>query len=156
MGEHNDDGPVLAGWREWASLPDFGVDAIKAKIDTGAKTSALHAKRVRQINHDGYDCVEFFLQPRQHESKPQVFCVAPLLDRRVIRSSNGDEEERFVVEARLRLGDREFLTPVSLADRRHMEFRLLIGRDALRGRFTVDPEGSFLLTAKAAALIEET
>jgi len=133
------------GWREWAGLPDFGVSAIDAKIDTGAKSSAIHAHRIRAIFHDGCECVEFFLYPDRGRQRSEIFCVAPLVDTRIIRSSNGEEEERYVVETRLDLGGQVRAIDLTLTNRGAMEFCMLIGRDALCGKFIVDPSASYLL-----------
>jgi hypothetical protein len=138
----------MVGWREWAALPDFGVKRINAKIDTGAKTSALHAFRIREVVIGGEDHVEFFLHPVQRRRKPEVFCRAPVLGRRVVRSSNGQEEERYVIETRLCLGGKIWKIELTLTNRDAMGFRLLVGRDALRRRFVIDPGASYLLNGK--------
>ncbi len=133
------------GWRELASFPDLGVERIAAKIDTGAKTSALHAFRIGETDIDGAPHVEFYLHPRRRRRKPEIFCCAPIADKRTIRSSNGQEEERYVIETRLRLGPRLWKVELALTNRDAMGFRLLIGRDALRRKFIVDPGASYLL-----------
>lgn len=135
----------LIGWREWADLPDFEVYDINAKIDTGAKSSAIHAFRIRETLIQGVEHVEFYLHPVQRRKKPEVFCRAPIADRRVIRSSNGQEEERYVVETRLRVGGRTWKIELTLTNRDAMGFRLLLGRDALRRKFLIDPGASYLL-----------
>ena len=135
----------MIGWREWADLPDFEISRVNAKIDTGAKSSAIHAFRIRETVLDGVDHVEFFLHPVQRRKKPEVFCRAPVADRRVIRSSNGQEEERYVIETRLRLGGRLWKIDLTLTNRDAMGFRLLLGRDALRRKFIIDPGASYLL-----------
>lgn len=137
---------TLIGWREWADLPDFDVTGINAKIDTGAKSSAIHAFRIRETVIGGVDHVEFYLHPLQRRKKPEVFCRAPIADRRVIRSSNGQEEERYVIETRLRLNGRVWKIDLTLTNRDAMGFRLLIGRDALRRKFLIDPGASYLLS----------
>jgi hypothetical protein len=138
----------MIGWREWADLPDFEVDHVNAKIDTGAKSSAIHAFRIREVVLDGVDHVEFYLHPLQRRKKPEILCRAPLVDRRVIRSSNGQEEERYVIETRLRLGARVWKIELTLTNRDAMGFRLLLGRDALRRKFYIDPGASYLLEPK--------
>ncbi len=138
----------MIGWREWADLPDFDVTGVNAKIDTGAKSSAIHAFRIREVVIDGVDYAEFFLHPVQRRKKPEIYCRAPLVDRRVIRSSNGQEEERYVVETRLRLGERLWKIDLTLTNRDAMGFRLLLGRDALRRKFYIDPGASYLLGRK--------
>ncbi|GAB4516828.1 MAG: ATP-dependent zinc protease [Amphiplicatus sp.] len=138
--------PAVAGWREWAAFPALGVERIKAKLDTGAKTSAIHAFKVKSVmREDGTLWAEFFLHPVQKRRRPEIFCAAPIVDRRRIKSSNGKSEERIVVRTTLRLGEKEWPIELSLTNRDEMGFRLLIGRDALRRRFIVDPSASFLL-----------
>jgi hypothetical protein len=138
----------MIGWREWADLPDFEVDRINAKIDTGAKSSAIHAFRIREVVLDGVEHVEFFLHPVQRRKKPEILCRAPLVDRRVIRSSNGQEEERYVIETRLRLGERVWKIDLTLTNRDAMGFRLLLVRDALKRKFYIDPGASYQLDPK--------
>ncbi len=142
--------PVDIGWREWAALPDLGVDAIKAKIDTGAKTSALHAFRIRETTIDGLRHVEFFLHPLQRRSIPEIRCRALIVDKRRIKSSNGHAEDRYVIATQLKMADRLWKIEISLANRDEMGFRFLIGRDALRKRVIVHPGRSFLLGRKAS------
>ena len=134
---------AIIGWREWAAFPEWGVAAIKAKIDTGAKTSAVHALDI--VANEKRRVVTFSLLPMQRRRAPVVACRARLIDRRRIRCSNGALEERYVVRAKIDLGGAPFVIELSLADRDEMGFRLLLGRDALRRRFMVDPGASFLL-----------
>ncbi len=135
----------LIGWREWASFPDLGVNRINAKIDTGAKTSAIHAFRVSVTEAADGPWVEFFLHPRRRRKTPEVFCRAPLIDKRAVRSSNGQVEERMVINTPLRLGDQIWPIDITLANRDAMGYRLLIGRDALGDRFLIQPDASYLL-----------
>lgn len=136
---------TIIGWREWASLPEFGAHEVNAKIDTGAKTSAIHAFRIVEKKIDGVMHVEFYLHPLQRRRHPEIFCRAPIADRRLVRSSNGQEQLRPVIRTRLRLGVRSWLIDLTLTNRDAMGFRMLIGRDALRRRFLVDPGASYLL-----------
>jgi hypothetical protein len=138
-------GPIIAGWREWAGLPTFTDHRIKAKLDTGAKISAVHAFRISEIEEDDGLYAEFHLHPAQKRRRPEVFCRAPVIDRRLIRSSNGAVQERLIVESVLRLGRRAWTIEISLANRDDMGFRLLLGRDALRRRVAIDPARSFVL-----------
>ena len=135
----------LIGWREWAAFPDLGVDRINAKIDTGAKTSAIHAFRPKVIETDDGELVEFYLHPRRRRKTPEIFCRLPLIDRRIIRSSNGQAEERLVVKTPVRMGEQAWPIELTLTNRDAMGFRLLIGRDALVKRFLIQPEASYLL-----------
>ncbi len=135
--------PSIVGWREWAGLPELGVARLKAKIDTGARTSALHAVRIRAFEQGGVVVAAFAIHPVQRRTAPEIDCLARVIDRRRIRSSNGLSALRYVIVTTLRLGGAEFPIELSLADRDEMGFRLLLGRDALKNRFVVDPAKSF-------------
>jgi hypothetical protein len=137
--------PTMIGWREWASFPGLGVARIKAKIDTGAKTAALHAFRIRTTVRGGVEYAEFYVHPEQKRRLPEIFCSSPVVDRRRIRSSNGIVEQRLIIRVLIRLGERAWPIEVSLANRDAMGFRLLLGRDALRKKFLINPRASFLL-----------
>ena len=135
---------TLTGWREWVSLPDLGVDWLKAKIDTGARTSSLHAFDILEFEQDDQPWVRFKVKPWQDSQEDAVVVECPVHDRRAVRSSSGHAQERFVVELLIRLVDREVLAEVTLSNRDEMGFRMLIGREALRQGFAVDPARSFL------------
>ncbi|RKF18967.1 ATP-dependent zinc protease [Altericroceibacterium spongiae] len=140
-------GMTLIGWREYAGLPAFGIRHLPAKIDTGARTSSLHATDIALFQREGEPWVRFRLEDGQGEA----FCEAPHVARRVITSSNGQTQERLIVKTDLQLGPERFRAEFSLADRSDMQFPLLIGRTALRRRFQVDPGRSFLLSDLAMA-----
>ncbi len=135
----------LVGWREWVALPALGVDCLKAKIDTGARTSALHAFYIEPFRRRGLEWVRFGLHPLQRSKVPALHCSARLLDRRRITDSGGHTELRAVIETSLQLGDVSFDIELTLTNRSQMQFRMLLGRTALAGRFRVDPGRSFLL-----------
>lgn len=137
--------PMIVGWREWAVLPTFTDHRLKAKLDTGAKISAVHAFRIEELEEDDGLYAHFYLHPAQKRRRPEVFCRAPVIDRRLIRSSNGAVQERLIVESVLKLGRRSWTIEISLANRDDMGFRLLLGRDALRRRVAIDPARSFVL-----------
>jgi len=126
------------------SLPDLGVDWLKAKIDTGARTSSLHAFDIVEFEQDGHPWVRFKVKPWQDSQEDAVVVESPVHDRRAVRSSSGHAQERLVVELLIRLVDREVLAEVTLSNRDEMGFRMLIGREALRQGFSVDPARSFL------------
>ncbi len=126
------------------TLPDLGVDWIKAKIDTGARTSSLHAFDVHEFERDGEAWVRFRVKPWQDSQDDAVVVECPVHDRRAVRSSSGHAQERLVVRLIIRLVDREVLAEVTLSNRDEMGFRMLIGREALRQGYVVDPARSFL------------
>ena len=131
------------GWREWVSLPELGVDDIKAKIDTGARTSALHAFHAKPFVKDGQQRIRFGVHPVQRHRHPDILCEAPLIGERIVISSNGQHELRFVITTKLRIGAYSWTIEMTLADRDQMGFRMLLGRQALAGRFLVDPGSSY-------------
>ena len=134
----------VIGWRETAALPDLGVDAIKVKVDTGARTSAVHAFEIERFQRDGAEWVRFFLHPVARHSIPEIECEARIVDEREITSSTGERQKRIIISTTLRLGDREWPIELSLASRDQMGFRMLIGREAMRGHAVVDPGRSYL------------
>jgi len=133
----------VIGWREWVALPDLDVPAIKAKIDTGARSSALHAFNVEPFRRGDKHMVRFEVHPLQRGDHDAVSAEAELIGNRLIRSSNGHEELRPVVGMTVRLLNREWEIELTLTNRDEMGFRMLLGREALRNRFLVDPGKSF-------------
>lgn len=142
--------PVI-GWREWVLLPDWLDVPIKAKIDTGARTSSLHSFGTRRFSEGGAPWVEFLLHPLQRRSTPEIACAAPIKDERWVRSSNGEAEKRIVVEALARLGAVDWRIELTLADRDVMGFRMLLGRSAIRRLFLIDPGRSYRQSSRRPA-----
>lgn len=136
--------PVV-GWREWIALPELGIARIKAKVDTGARSSALHAVDQEVVERAGKTYVRFSVFPIQRKKEGKVRGEALLLEHRSVRSSSGRTEVRPVVELEVEMGGRRFPVEVTLTRRDRMGFRMLLGRTALRRRFRVDPGRSFLL-----------
>lgn len=136
----------VIGWREWVSLPELGIPLIKAKIDTGARTSALHAFALQPFKEDNKEKIRFDIHPLQNNVKEVVTCVADVIDKRWITDSGGHSEERYVISSLLRLGDQVWPIEITLTERDTMLFRMLLGRKAIRKRFMVNPGRSFKTT----------
>jgi hypothetical protein len=131
------------GWREWVALPGLGISAVKAKVDTGARSSSIHALNIEIFRQDGKAYVRFAVHPLQRDTKTTVHVEAPLLEHRRVRSSGGHETIRPVVVTEVELLGQRWLIELTLANRVTMGFRMLLGRQAIRRRFLVDPAGSY-------------
>lgn len=136
--------PETAGWREWVSLPDLGVPWTKAKLDTGARSSAVHAFDLEAFERDGAEWVRFSIHPWQRSAEDAVEVELPVHDRRIVRSSSGHAEERYVVLMEILLLGRTVTAEVTLSRRDEMGFRFLIGRQALCQGFAVDSSRSYV------------
>jgi len=134
-----------AGWREWVSLPSIGVGSIKAKLDTGARTSALHAFNIETYWSDGELWARFFVHPYQKNDRREIACDARIEDIRIVSNPGGRRQRRLVIRTDVRLGDETWPIDLSLTDRDEMGFRLLIGRTTMHGKLIVDPDHSYLL-----------
>lgn len=136
---------LTLGWREWLSLPELGLERIKAKVDTGARTSTLHAFEIQSFRKDEREWIRFRIHPEQYRDDVAVSCEAPLKDRRVVTDSGGHQEVRCVIETPLVLGGERWPIEISLTGRDDMRFRMLLGRTAIQARAVVDPGRSYLL-----------
>jgi hypothetical protein len=130
---------VLVGWQEWCALPKHHLPAIKAKIDTGAKTSALHASDIRLFHRHGVEFVHFVVHPLQRSQKYAQLCTAVVVDQRTVKNSGGHKELRYVIHTSITLGQMTWEIEITLTNRDPMRFRMLLGRDALKGHSIVDP-----------------
>lgn len=136
---------IMLGWREWVSLPELGIETVKAKIDTGARTSALHTFELETFEEDGIARVRFSIHPYQHDSHTIRQCVVDLLDERNVSDSGGHRELRPVIATTMHIGGVSRRIEITLTNRENMKFRMLLGRTAMHDQFTVDPAASFLL-----------
>ena len=135
--------PFIIGWEEWIALPDLGLPAIKAKVDTGARTSALHAHQIEPFGPISAPLVRFCVHPIANRTDIEITCSAPIVDRRDVTSSNGDREMRFVILTAIRMGTRSWPVEITLTNRETMSYRMLLGRQAIKDDMFVDPASSF-------------
>ncbi|MFT5468502.1 MAG: hypothetical protein ACI8UO_003612 [Verrucomicrobiales bacterium] len=138
---------AVIGWREWIALPEIGVPGVKAKIDTGARTSALHTHDYQLFERDGAQWVRFHIHPLRRTSQIELTCEAEVSDMRQVKDSGGHVELRPFIKTAVSIGGIEFIAEISLTNREQMKFRMLLGRTALRHTFLVNPAGDFLLSA---------
>lgn len=136
---------IILGSEEWCTLPELGIPSIKARVDSGAKTSALHAKNIAPFIKDDQNWVKFDINPIQNNVKTIIHCEAPLVDKRVVKSSSGFREQRYVIQTSLEIGNSKWVIEMTLTNRDSMGFRMLLGREAMSGRVLVDPEQQYLL-----------
>ena len=134
---------LTVGWREWVSIPELGIKKIKVKVDTGARTSSLHAVHLKKTGRTK-PMIEFECNPHQDGGR-LIKCKLPLVDERRVKSSNGHSSLRPVVKTIIKLGDKEWPIEITLIDRDIMGFRMLLGRQALKNSFLVSPGESFLI-----------
>ena len=143
MAKRKDSSLPVIGWREWVGLPEFGIDAIKVKVDTGARSSSLHASNLREFERDGEKWVRFKVHPVQRKRDVTVEIEAKVIEYRSVRSSSGKSSIRPVISTKLKLLGITWRVELTLASRAKMGFRMLLGREAFRGRFLVDAGRSY-------------
>lgn len=144
MNDTTEPRPLLLGWREWVSLPELGLTLVKAKVDTGARTSTLHAFYVDGFRRRGEAYVRFGVHPLQKRTDVVIHGEGRVIDQRRVTDSGGHREERYVIQSRLELAGRAWPIELTLTNRETMLFRMLLGRTALAGYAQVDPARSFL------------
>ncbi|MEQ1635277.1 MAG: ATP-dependent zinc protease [Methylococcales bacterium] len=138
-----DPGLALLGWREWLALPELKIARIKAKIDTGARSSALHAFLIDPYYKGNEHWVMFAIHPEQLNTERVIECHAKIKDRRLVSDSGGHKQRRYVIETPVLIGSLLFLAEMTLTNRDNMRFRMLIGRTAMKGRFLINPKASY-------------
>ncbi|KAF2508595.1 MULTISPECIES: 30S ribosomal protein S6--L-glutamate ligase [Flavobacterium] len=146
---------VILGSEEWCSFPELGIPTIKARVDSGAKTSAMHAINIAPFIKNDANWVKFDINPIQNNIKTIIHCEAPLVDKRIVKSSSGFREHRYVIQTSLKIGDAKWPIEMTLTNRDSMGFRMLLGREAMSGRVLVDPEQKYLLGQPTAESLKE-
>ena len=146
---------IILGSEEWCSFPELGIPVIKARVDSGAKTSALHAINIAPFIKDDQNWVKFDINPIQNNVKTVINCEARLVDKRVVKSSSGFREQRYVIQTPLEIGEVSWLIEMTLTNRDSMGFRMLLGREAMSGRVLVDPAQQYLLGQPTVESLKE-
>jgi len=139
---------AVIGWRERVSLPDLAIPRVTAKIDTGARTSCLHAFHIEEFKRGGGSWVRFGVHPYQRDNNHEVWCESPVVDTRTVRNSGGQETHRYFISTRVQILDQIWEIEIALADRDSMGYRMLLGRTAVQGHFLVDPARSYLISPR--------
>ena len=142
---------ITLGWREWVGLPGLGIRQIKAKIDTGARTSTLHAFEIEDFEENGKKKVRFKIHPVQRDNGTVTECVADVIDQRIVSDSGGHREKRWVIRTDVVIGPHAWRAEITLTGRDDMLFRMLLGRTAMKNRARVDPSRSYLVGKKRVA-----
>jgi hypothetical protein len=138
------DDKLKIGWKEWISLPELDIPSIKAKIDTGARTSSLHAFKIEPFTENGINKIKFWIHPIQHNNDYVISCTADIIDERIVKNSGGQEEERYVIKTHILIADSQWDIEITLTNRDNMRYRMLLGRTSLRGKVIIDPNEAFL------------
>jgi ribosomal protein S6--L-glutamate ligase len=145
---------ITVGRKEWCGFPDLMIPAIKSRVDSGAKTSSIHAFNIIEFDRQDIAWVSFEVHPLQKDNKTQIRCESPIIDKRNIKSSNGKKERRIVIRTSLQLGESNWEIDLSLTNRDAMGYRMLLGREAMMHRIIVDPAKSHCLGDYSKADLE--
>lgn len=146
---------TLIGSEEWCSFPQLNIPAIKARVDSGAKTSAIHAINIKPFLKNGENWLKFEINPIQNDNNTFISCEAQLIDKRIIKSSSGEKEKRFVIRTEICINQQNWTIELTLTNRDSMGYRMLFGREAMIGKFVVDPEKKFALGQPSIEEIKE-
>ena len=146
---------IIIGGAEWCAFPDLNIPAIKARVDSGAKTSAIHASNIQKINKKGEKWVSFEVHPIQDTRRITLRCEAKVIAQRIVKSSSGISEKRYVIQTIMKIGGYQWIIELTLANRDSMGFCMLLGREAMENRVFVDPAHSFLLGEYSVEKIDE-
>lgn len=144
---------ITVGWREWVLLPELGLPWIKAKIDTGARTSCLHAFCLESFEKNGAEWIRFGIHPHQNETESEIYCESKIIDKRIVSDSGGHKEQRYVISTTLKLCELQWPIEITLTNRDTMNFRMLLGRTAMMKRIVVNPAESYLLGRPAQDIV---
>jgi len=136
---------TMIGWREWVALPELDIPHLKVKVDTGARTSALHAFELETYHQNGILMVRFAIHPLQKNLAIVKYCTAPVVDERLVSDSGGHKEKRYVITTPISMGDQVWPIELTLTNRDTMKFRMLLGRTGMEKKFLVKPDASYLL-----------
>ena len=142
----------VIGWREWVSLPELGIPGIKVKIDTGARTSAIHAFMIEPFESDGILHIKFGIRPLRKRKDIEIYTQTEVIDQRWVTDSGGHREMRYVIGTTVLLGDIRLTSEITLTDRNSMIFPMLLGRRALQDRFLIDPAKKYLLSRRGSKI----
>lgn len=151
----DEESKVIVGSEEWCSFPSLSIPAIKARVDSGAKTSSMHAFNIQPFTRNNEAWVSFEVHPIQNDRKTTVRCETPLVDRRYVKSSSGSREKRYVISAPLQIAGNVWDIELTLTNRDSMGYRMLLGREAMSNRMLVDPSASFLLNDLSKAEVQQ-
>lgn len=146
---------LIIGAEEWCTFPSLGIPAVKARVDSGAKTSSLHAFNIEKFAKNSNAWVRFEIHPLQKDKKISIICEAEIIDKRKVKSTSGISEKRFVVQVPLCIGSDTWDVEVTLTNRDSMGYRMLLGREAMMNRFLIDPSSSFLMGEIAKKSLKE-